>query len=104
MFFEEKILQENILSKSHIDELYLIYVNICDIQKFTIIPSNFIEVFGGISEKKGLLLDKDIWNQIFFLVDNDKDGQISFQDMLRYIYNNIKLMAVCDKTSFNRMK
>ena len=104
MFFEEKILQENILSKEHIDEIYILFVTLCDTGKYSIIPSNFIQVFNSISEKKGLTLDKDIWNGIFFQVDYDKDGQISFQDILRYIYLNIKLMLNCDRSSYNRLK
>jgi Ca2+-binding EF-hand superfamily protein len=105
MFFEEKILQENILSKEHIDELYILFSTLCDSEKYSIIPSNFIQVFNTIAEKKGLTLDKDIWNGIFFQIDYDKDGQISFQDILRYIYNNIKLILVSDsRSSYNRMK
>jgi Ca2+-binding EF-hand superfamily protein len=104
MFFEEKILQENILSKEHIDEIYLLFVTLCDTGKYGIIPSNFIQVFQGVAEKKGLTLDKDIWNSMFFQIDYDKDGQISFQDILRYIYSHIKLILVCDRSSYNRMK
>jgi Ca2+-binding EF-hand superfamily protein len=104
MFFEEKILQENILSKEHIDELYTLFVTLCDTGKYSIIPSNFIQVFSTIAEKKGITLDKDIWNGIFFQIDYDKDGQISFQDILRYIYNNIKLILVGERSSYNRIK
>jgi Ca2+-binding EF-hand superfamily protein len=104
MFFEEKILQENLLSKEHIDELYHLFVNICDTHKYNIIPLNFIQVFSNISEKKGLQIDKDIWNQIFSQIDYDKDGQISFQDILRYIYNNLKLIYLGEKASYNRLK
>jgi Ca2+-binding EF-hand superfamily protein len=105
MFFEEKIISENLLSREYIDELYHLFVNLCDNQRFKIIPLDFIQIFSNISEKKGLSVDKDIWNQIFFLIDYDKDGAISFQDFLRFTYNNLKLVfsEVGDRVSYNRL-
>lgn len=92
MFIEDKIIQENILSKENIDELYHLFVNLCDSNRYSINPLNFINVFQNISEKRGVTVDKDIWNQIFFQIDNDKDGTISFQDFLRFVYFNLKII------------
>jgi Ca2+-binding EF-hand superfamily protein len=105
MFIEEKIIQENLLTREHIDEIYHLFVNLCDDERFKIIPLNFINIFDNISTKKGLSLDKEIWNQIFFEIDHDKDGAISFQDFLRFIYNYLKLIfgEICEKSSYNRL-
>lgn len=106
MFIEDKIIQENILSREHIDEIYHLFVNFCDNNRFSIIPLDFINIFHSISEKRSLNIDKEIWNQIFFQIDNDKDGSISFQDFLRFIYNNIKIIfgEIGDRISFNKIK
>jgi Ca2+-binding EF-hand superfamily protein len=100
MFFEEKIISENLLSREYIDELYHLFVNLCDNQRFKIIPLDFIQTFSN----KETSVDKDIWNQIFFQIDYDKDGAISFQDFLRFTYNNLKLIfGEVDRVSYNRL-
>jgi Ca2+-binding EF-hand superfamily protein len=106
MFIEEKILQENIMSRDHIDEIYNLFVILTENSQFKIIPLNFINVFHNISEKKSLNVDKESWNQIFTQIDYDKDGAISFQDFLRYVYNNFKIILgeVTENFSFNRIK
>ena len=105
MFIEEKIIQENLLAREHIDEIYHLFVNLCDDERFKLIPLNLIQIFDNISLKKGLSLDKEIWNQIFFEIDYDKDGSINFQDFLRFIYNYLKLIFgdICEKFSYNRL-
>jgi Ca2+-binding EF-hand superfamily protein len=92
MLMENKIISENIIPKELIDELYNIFVTLCHDDRFKIIPSNFIEVFHNISEKRNLNIDKDIWTQIFFQIDSDMDGAISFQDFLKFMYSNLKIV------------
>jgi len=106
MFIEEKILQENIMSRDHIDEIYNLFVILTENSQFKIIPLNFINVFNNISEKKSLNVDKETWTQIFTQIDYDKDGAISFQDFLRYVYNNFKIILgeASENFSLNRIK
>jgi Ca2+-binding EF-hand superfamily protein len=106
MFIEDKILQENIISRDHIDEIYNVFVILTENTKFKITPLNFTNVFHNVSEKQNLKLDKDEWNQIFLKIDHDKDGVISFQDFLRYIYINLKIILgeTSEKYSINKIK
>ena len=106
MLMELKIISENIISREHIDELYNLFVILCHDEKFKIIPSNFIEIFQSVSDKKNLTVDNDIWTQIFFQIDSDKDGAISFQDFLKFIYSNLRIILgeIGDKFSVNKFK
>lgn len=106
MFMEEKLLTENVITRDHIDELYTLFVNICDSTRFSMTPLDFINIFSTISEKKSLDIDKEFWNHVFFLIDHDKDGRISFQDFVKYIYGYLKIIfgEVGEKLSFNRIK
>jgi Ca2+-binding EF-hand superfamily protein len=106
MLYEDKAVQENVLQKEHIDEIYNLYVVLTDNDKYTINPYNFINIFHNLSEKENLAIDKDIWNQIFFQIDHDKDGTLSFQDFIRFIYLHLKLaLGECsEKISYNKIK
>ena len=85
MYIEEKILQEGILTKDHISEIYSIYVTLCDNTRFKILPSDFNQIFLQSSLSKDLSA-----TQYFFQIDNDGDGRINFQDFLRFIVINVK--------------
>jgi Ca2+-binding EF-hand superfamily protein len=106
MLMECKIISENIIPKELIDELYNLFVTLCNDDKFKIIPSNFIDIFNNISEKRNLNVDKDIWTQIFFQIDSDKDGAISFQDFLKFIYSILKIIfgETGEKFSISKIK
>ncbi len=107
MFMEDKIIQENLICRDHIDEIYNLYVNLCKPDKFSIIPLDFINIFTNIAEKRNINVEnKDIWNQTFFKIDSDKDGQITFQDLLTYVYNNLKIIfgQIGEKSSFYKIK
>jgi Ca2+-binding EF-hand superfamily protein len=106
MYIEEKIIQENIFTKEHIDELYNLFVVLSENSRFNIIPNHFINTFQNITDKKLLNVDKEIWTQIFFQIDHDKDGGISFQDFVRFISIHLKLIfgEVGDKISINKIR
>lgn len=93
MLAEDKIIQENLLCREHIDEMYHLFVILCDDNKFNINPLNFLTIFQSIHEKKNFNFDKDYWNQMFMHIDYDKDGVITFQDFIRYLYFNLKIMS-----------
>lgn len=105
MYIEEKLLQENLFSKEHINELYNLFVVLSENQKFIITPFNLISIFQNISFKKQMEIDQDVWNQIFFQIDHDKDGGISFQDFIRFICLHLKLIfgEIGDRMSFNKV-
>jgi len=102
---EEKIIRENILCREHIDEIYNLFVNLCENERFSLIPLDFINIFTAINDKNNLHIDKDFWNQIFYLIDCDKDGKINFQDFLKFIYNDFKIILgeVSESYSMNRI-
>lgn len=105
MLAEDKIIQENLLGREHIDEMYHLFVVLCDDNKFNINPLNFLTTFQILHDKKNFTFDKDYWNQIFMHIDNDKDGVITFQDFIRFLYFNIKIItADIDKHSIIRIK
>jgi len=93
MLAEEKIIQENLLGREHIDEMYHLFVVLCDDNKFNINPLNFLTTFQILHDKKNFSFDKDYWNQMFMHIDYDKDGVITFQDFIRFLYFNIKIVA-----------
>ena len=103
---EEQILIENIISKDHLNDIYNLFVTLCGKNEYKIIPFNFIEIFNTISEKRNLNIDKEIWNKIFCQIDFDKDGVINFQDFLRYIYYNLRVILgeIGEKSSYNKLK
>jgi Ca2+-binding EF-hand superfamily protein len=105
-YIEEKIINENLLTKQHIDEIYNIFVHFCEDDKYVFSPKIFANIFQNISEKRGLKVDKDIWNQIFYQIDFDKDGSVSFQDFLKFIDLNLKLIfaEAGEKLSVNKIK
>lgn len=101
---EDIILKENIISKGHIDEIYNLFVNICNSNDYKIKPKDFLEVFQNLSDKKSLNINKEVWSQMFLIIDQDKDGGINFQDLLKFIYNNLKLIwdDIYDNFTFNK--
>ena len=105
MYVEEKILQENILTRDHIDELYSIFVVLCDSSRFKIIPADFVKNFQKIAQSKSISVNDEIWSQYFFQIDIDGDGRINFQDFLKYITDNFKLILgeLNNKNSLNEI-
>ena len=51
---EEKIIRENILCREHIDEIYNLFVNLCENERFSLIPLDFINIFTAINDKNNL--------------------------------------------------
>ena len=106
MFMEDKILVENVISKEHIDELYNLYIMLSEEGSYKIIPLHFINVFTSLSAKKNLQIDKEHWTQLFSQMDSDKDGRISFQDFVKFIYSNLRVIfgELGDKLSLSKIK
>ena len=103
---ETQILKEQLFTKEHIDEIYILFVNICDNNRFNITPLNFIKTFNNISEKKQILsIEKKTWDQKFMMIDSDKDGLVTFPDFIRFIYDSLKISLNCiDRRSIAQIK
>ncbi len=103
---EEEILSENILSQDHITECYNLYVIACKDDKLKMIPCEFISFFNEVLAKKNIEIDPQFWDQIFYGIDTNKDGSICFQDFLKFIYKNLKIILgeIGDKTCINKLK
>jgi len=105
MSIEEKIIKENLITKEHIDEIYILFVMICDNKRYSITPLNFINVFTNIAEMKNLNIEKKVWDEIFMVIDSDKDGLITFPDFIKFIYNHFKIyLNNTNKQSSEQMK
>lgn len=92
MYVEDKILQEKIFTRDHIDEIYSIFVLLCDNKKYKLTPADFTNNLKKIAQSKQINVSEDLWNQYFLQIDYDKDGRIDFQDFLRYFIQNLKLI------------
>jgi hypothetical protein len=103
---EEEILSENIISQEHITDIYNLYVIACKDDKLKMIPSDFISFFNSVLTKKNIIIDQQSWDQIFYGIDSNKDGSICFQDFLKFLYKNIKIILneIGEKISMNKLR
>lgn len=91
MFIEDRIMHENLLTREHIDEIYNLFTILCPSEKFYLVPLDFFNIFSNLTNKKGFTVSKDYWDSLFNIIDHDRDGQIKFQDFIRYIYFHLKI-------------
>jgi hypothetical protein len=103
---EEEILGENILTQEHITDSYNLYVIACRDDKLKMIPSEFISFFNSVLTKKNMLIDQQSWDYIFYGIDSNKDGSICFQDFMKFLYKNLKIILneIGEKISINRLR
>ena len=103
---EDEILNENILSQEHITDCYNLFVIACKDDNLKMIPSDFIEFFSNVLAKKNILIDLQFWDYTFYGIDSNRDGSICFQDFIKFIYKNLKIICneIGDKASICKLK
>ena len=87
-----EILSENLLELNHINHIYHVFALMSELHCVDISPLDFRNFLSKQNEFKNLSLDKDLVDLMFMKMDQTKDGIITFEDFLFYIYSNIKLI------------
>jgi len=95
MYIEDLAINENFLSKYHIDEIYNVFVKYCSLEenrftaeRYKALTKNFYNQHGMIQKfEEGKILEK------YSLIDIDRDLTVDFQDFLKFIILNLKFLS-----------
>ena len=85
------ILDEKILTYSHLHTIYILFANICKEKDYKITPSILFDVFRQLSLITNIKYEEYKIGIFHLQVDIDKDGIINFEDFVNFISTILKL-------------
>ena len=85
------ILEEKILTHSHLHTIYILFANICKEKDYKITPLVLFDVFRQLSLITKINYEEDKIGMFHLQVDIDKDGTVNFEDFVNFISTIIKL-------------
>lgn len=93
MFAEEIALRENFIAQEHIDEVYCAFVNYCSLDSNQLILHRYNCLSKEIYQQLSNNFDESEITKKYNLIDLNHDLSVCFQDFLKFILINFKLLS-----------